>query len=411
MPNFLMPDIPGQYQRGKEFKARNALNDIALTRAETQMGQEQRVNNILGRLPNARPEEQMQIRNSLAAQGDPGMRAMQQLQNLDAGQREAEIYKTERIASILQGATPENYQERLQLISQVAPVYAKQLPREFDPNQIGGHIDQVIKVGSMLSGAPAGLREFEGMTKGLTPEDRERARRIELGLEPRAGTVTGKERAATDQKLGGLIADQEAAEAGAVETAKLEVQLDKLPEVKRQVRLAEEEAKLAASRGEEGRQKSITLNMYETAMQGLSDSLAGTKTGPFAGRLPAVTSKQQIAEGAIAVVAPILKSMFRAAGEGVFTDKDQELLMDMVPKRTDTPEAANAKLEMLDAVVRAKLSAGQQPTPGGTNPPPAGAPRETPDNATGVSVTTPDGQVFSFPNQQAADRFRQAAGL
>ena len=33
---------------------------------------------------------------------------------------------------------------------------------------------------------PAGLQEFNAMTKDLTPEERERARRIELGLDPRA---------------------------------------------------------------------------------------------------------------------------------------------------------------------------------------------------------------------------------
>jgi hypothetical protein len=40
----------------------------------------------------------------------------------------------------------------------------------------------------LLSGgdAPAGLQEFSGMTEGLSKEDKERARRIALGLDPRA---------------------------------------------------------------------------------------------------------------------------------------------------------------------------------------------------------------------------------
>lgn len=39
--------------------------------------------------------------------------------------------------------------------------------------------------------APAGLREFEGLTRGLSPEEVEQARRVQLGIAPRAGTQAG----------------------------------------------------------------------------------------------------------------------------------------------------------------------------------------------------------------------------
>jgi hypothetical protein len=115
---------------------------------------------------------------------------------------------------------------------------------------------------------------------------------------------------------------------------------------------------------------------FTQSMQGLLSALKETSTGPMAGRLPAVTSAQQTAEGAIAVIAPILKQLFRDAGEGNFTDKDQELLLDMVPKRTDHPEARAAKLQMIDSVVRAKLgmpgAAAAPPPRGPSVPPPVG---------------------------------------
>lgn len=106
-----------------------------------------------------------------------------------------------------------------------------------------------------------------------------------------------------------------------------------------------------------GEQKSneSAWNVYNTAMSGLTSALGETDTGPFTGLMPAVTANQQIAEGAVAAMAPILKQMFRAAGEGTFTDSDQKLLMDMVPTRKDRPEAIEAKLQNIDTIVRAKL--------------------------------------------------------
>lgn len=95
-------------------------------------------------------------------------------------------------------------------------------------------------------------------------------------------------------------------------------------------------------------------------MSGLTDALGNTGAGYFAGRVPAVGADAQIAEGAIAAVAPVLKQLFRTSGEGVFTDKDQQLLMEMVPKRTDETEAQKSKIANIDAIVRAKLGQGAQ---------------------------------------------------
>ena len=105
-----------------------------------------------------------------------------------------------------------------------------------------------------------------------------------------------------------------------------------------------------------------TLAVWNAGRAGLISGLDGTETGPIAGRIPAVTSGQQVAEGAIAAVAPVLKQLFRSAGEGIFTDKDQQLLLDMVPKRTDHPEARKSKMEMIDAIIYAKLG-GQTEKP------------------------------------------------
>lgn len=102
------------------------------------------------------------------------------------------------------------------------------------------------------------------------------------------------------------------------------------------------------------------LDVYEKAKQGLLSGLQETVTGPLIGKLPAITSKQQTAQGGVAAMAPVLKQLFRAAGEGVFTDRDQQLLIEMIPTRETNPEARRAMLENIDAIVRAKLGKGAQ---------------------------------------------------
>lgn len=94
---------------------------------------------------------------------------------------------------------------------------------------------------------------------------------------------------------------------------------------------------------------------FQIGTQSLEEAMSATSTGPVAGRIPAVTAAQQVAEGAEATMAPVLKQLFRDSGEGTFTDSDQALLMKMVPTRTDHPEARKAKIEMIDGIVRAKL--------------------------------------------------------
>lgn len=98
-----------------------------------------------------------------------------------------------------------------------------------------------------------------------------------------------------------------------------------------------------------------TMDVYTQASNGLIDGLKGTETGPIAGRIPAMTTAQQTAQGAEAAMAPVLKQIFRIAGEGTFTDKDQDLLMKMVPTRKDTPTAAQNKIDNIDNIVSAKL--------------------------------------------------------
>ncbi|MEW5251652.1 hypothetical protein, partial [Microbulbifer discodermiae] len=112
---------------------------------------------------------------------------------------------------------------------------------------------------------------------------------------------------------------------------------------------------------ERAAQNKVALSTYEMAVKGLRESMQNTTTGPVAGRIPAMTPEAQIAEGAAAAMAPVLKSIFRVSGEGTFTDRDQALLMEMLPSRKDHSEAAQAKLNIVDAIVGAKLGGDMRP--------------------------------------------------
>jgi hypothetical protein len=115
-----------------------------------------------------------------------------------------------------------------------------------------------------------------------------------------------------------------------------------------------------------------TLELYETARQGLLSGLEGSITGPVLGRIPAVTAKQQIAVGGVSAMAPVLKQLFRVAGEGVFTDRDQQILIDMIPTRTALPEARKAMIENIDAIVKSKLGRSATAAGGGSAVPEVG---------------------------------------
>jgi hypothetical protein len=154
--------------------------------------------------------------------------------------------------------------------------------------------------------------------------------------------------------------------AGATTTATLTSELALKPNVAAAVEQAKQGVIATYKNKDLVRSNEVVLQTYDTAMNSLTEALGGTLTGPVAGWLPAITTSQQIAQGAGAMMAPILKSMFRESGEGVFTDKDQELLTAMLPDRKDTQETIAWKIKSIDDIVRSKL--GLPKNPGNVSP-------------------------------------------
>lgn len=151
--------------------------------------------------------------------------------------------------------------------------------------------------------------------------------------------------------------------AGRTRQAQAGVDLATKPGIAAATTSAEQTAKADVDRNTQMRKNGIAYNVYQTGMGNLLKSLGDTTTGPITGRIPAITASAQIAEGARATMAPVLKQMFREAGEGTFTEGDQKLLMDMLPGRNDHPEAAKAKIKMIDDIVAQKLGSATTSQP------------------------------------------------
>ena len=69
------------------------------------------------------------------------------------------------------------------------------------------------------------------------------------------------------------------------------------------------------------------------------------------------------------MMAPVLKQLFRGAGEGTFTDQDQKMLLALIPDRNTLPAARKSQLAAIDALVRAKLRITETPDAAPTTEP------------------------------------------
>ena len=214
----------------------------------------------------------------------------------------------------------------------------------------------------------AGEREFNALADAgqLSKDEEKLAARIQLGLTARAVGSAAQTIAAegSAEDVGRSEAVIAGAKSGAQEAARLEEQLKLSPLIAEKVALGQEAAKMVGVKSQESRSNNKAFEVYTTAIDSLSEALEKPYTGPAAGLMPALTANQQIADGAVAMMAPIMKQMFRSAGEGSFTDSDQALLMGMIPTRKDKPEARAFKLQAIDSIIRAKLGlSGEESKP------------------------------------------------
>jgi hypothetical protein len=213
---------------------------------------------------------------------------------------------------------------------------------------------QIIDMGGGASGIVQGsqaipITQAPGQTIGQVRAD-------VAGAE--AGLEGAKSAAGEYGKLGAQL-EVAPAIAGATTAAELGAQASIKPKMEADIARAVDLAKSGVLAAAQQKDAGKLFTAYDVAMQNLNSALGATETGPLAGQLPALTSNAQAASGAQQVLAVAIKGLVRTAGEGVWTDKDQQMIVDMMPTRKDTPEARAKKLIYIDGYIRAKL--GQAP--------------------------------------------------
>lgn len=207
----------------------------------------------------------------------------------------------------------------------------------------------------------AATREFEAKAAaaGLKPgtPEYERAAQVDLGLAPRAGSITGQERIATDPTLTQGVAESQAtiegAKSGAQEQAKSDVQLAMKPKIQSAIKEAET---LAASRGEAiseyGRAKAALPGLQEVSnkLKTLADIATYTVGGKAFdemvkqlgfGATEGATARVKMASLVDNQILPLLRDTFGAAFTKAEGDSLRATLLDI----DASPEAKKATID------------------------------------------------------------------
>ncbi|WP_313217557.1 D-Ala-D-Ala carboxypeptidase family metallohydrolase [Stenotrophomonas sp.] len=155
-----------------------------------QRGQQERINMLAGQSYSATTPEQQSSLLSQLAQVDPqaAQDQQQQFQSQEDRSRK-ELYGMAQGWKKVPQQYRQGYYEKY-LSPRLAAMGMGEQPA-YDEATIDGAADQIIAAfGQQVMGAqPTDVRSFEMMTAGLSPEEKERARRVNLGLDPRQSSA------------------------------------------------------------------------------------------------------------------------------------------------------------------------------------------------------------------------------
>lgn len=213
-------------------------------------------------------------------------------------------------------------------------------------------IGDITAVEERVSGMTAAQKDFKRATEGLSEEDKIKARRISLGLDPRAGT-SALERIVSDSEQVDKVLAYEGKKSGLVEGGKLNTQLKFKPQIAKAIKLAE---KAAIEQGD----VLTDLGRMEASLPGVKEvvneliDLSTIATSTLGGKAFDFVVKQSgfgSTEGAdarakmIAIVdnqvLPLLKETFGAA----FTVAEGENLKASLVDPDASPTAKRAQLD------------------------------------------------------------------
>ena len=135
---------------------------------------------------------------------------------------------------------------------------------------------------------------------------------------------------------------------------------------------------------------------------GVIESALGTL--PFIGEGSAAlargTDRQKFTQAASSLSEALLRA---ATGAGVNRDEAKQKLEELTPLFTDYADTRKQKLEAIPVYLESLKARAGRAAPSGYQVP------QAPTNP--LSITLPDGTVFTAPNQKALDEFKRRAGL
>lgn len=229
---------------------------------------------------------------------------------------------------------------------------------DINPAQVEGEYSAALSAfGGSGSQPTAFEREFQMLTQAgqMSPEEQKRFARIRAGLDPRAqgsSDIT----IATTQNLTDKVASSRGDIKQAEKAGELNARSRLEPELTKTLEDIRNKSKTLSDQARESRSSGRAMEVYETGIRGVVEAFGNASTGPVVGLLPAIGKDERVLEAAISIMRPIVKDAVRSAGEGTFTDRDQELIDSLLPTRRDTKETAAKKIELLDNFMRSKLS-------------------------------------------------------
>lgn len=216
--------------------------------------------------------------------------------------------------------------------------------------------------GGAGSQVPAQTQAFNALVEASKSEDPtvKQAARIELGLEPRAGTLSADQRTALDEYLKGKVVDLERETTAAKEEGRLETQREMMPQIRQSIKEAEQQAE---SRGEAlseyGRAKAAQPGLREVVdkLKTLSDVATYTMGGRAFdtvvkelgfGATEGATARAKMESLVNNQILPLLRDTFGAQ----FTEREGEQLRKTM---MDIDAAPEQKKEILDSFIGQKM--------------------------------------------------------
>lgn len=249
--------------------------------------------------------------------------------------------------AVMQWGGPEMFAQGAQMaIAANKPKAPEGIPATDFLTQYGDKFDGTPEqFASMAADGVVTGQELAGLKRKNDPKQQLEIERIqaqiakEKALAAKAGRATGPQLTPMQQAMAALSPEEMA------KAARIQMGL---------------EARAVAGKPTSGAQTAaaqVSANSADTTLAALEDMLTQGQinTGPIMGRIGSAipTSERQQFDSLVAQLAPDIKKLQRAAGEGAFSDADLQLLLRSMPNAT-TDEKAN--LEIIKQL-RAKVGA------------------------------------------------------